>query len=40
MHLSRDETTEIERQNLNVKIEYGVQIDLYMRELESLYQTG
>ena len=39
MHLSRTDTTEVDRQNINVKVEYGNQIDLYMRELEQLYQT-
>lgn len=39
IHLSRAETQEIERQNINVKVEYGDQIDLYMRELEQNYLT-
>jgi len=39
MHISRQSTSEVERQNINVKVEYGDQIDLYMRELEQLYQT-
>jgi len=32
--LSRKETTEIERQNINVKVEYSEQIELYTRQLE------
>lgn len=33
-HLSRKETTEVERQNININAEYGREIDLYMRQLE------
>jgi len=39
-HLSRTETTEVERQNINVNAEYGSQIDMYMRQLETQYLTG
>lgn len=34
MHLSRKSTSDVDRQNINVKVEYGESIDLYMRELE------
>lgn len=33
-HLSRQETKEIERQNINIKAEYSDQIDTYTRQLE------
>ena len=33
-HLSRETTTEIERQNINVNTEYGESIMTYIRELE------
>jgi len=36
-HLSRKETTEVERQNININTEYGESIDLYMRELETMF---
>ena len=39
-HLNRKETSEIERQNINIKAEYGGQIDLYMRQLERQYLTN
>ena len=38
-HLSRKETTEVERQNININAEYGRDIDLYMRQLEVQYLT-
>lgn len=38
-HLSRKETTEVERQNININHEYGDSIDLYMRELEKQFST-
>ena len=30
-HLSRKETSEVERQNINVNVEYGREIDVYLR---------
>lgn len=38
--LSRQETTEIERQNINIRVEYGESIELYSRMLEEVYETG
>lgn len=38
-HLSRKSTGEVERQNINVNVEYGESIDLYMRELEEQFLT-
>jgi cyclin A len=38
-HLSRKETTEVERQNININAEYGREIDFYMRQLEVQYLT-
>jgi hypothetical protein len=32
--LSRKDTTEVERQNINIKVEYCEQIELYTRQLE------
>ena len=37
--LSRIETTEVERQNINILVEYSEQIDLYTRQLEKIYLT-
>lgn len=37
--LSRLETTEIDRQNINIKVEYGESIELYTRQLEEIYIT-
>ena len=37
--LSRIETTEVERQNINILVEYSEQIDLYTRQLEQIYLT-
>ena len=34
-HLSRKETSEVERQNINVNVEYGREIDVYLRQLEN-----
>ena len=39
-HLSREHTTEIQRQNINVNVEYGDSIMTYMRELELQFLTG
>jgi hypothetical protein len=33
-NLSRADTTEIERQNINIKVEYSEQIETYTRQLE------
>jgi hypothetical protein len=33
-HLSRKDTNDIQRQNINVRMEYSGSIDFYMRELE------
>lgn len=38
-NLSRKDTTEVERQNININQEYGDSIDLYMRELEKQFVT-
>ena len=37
--MSRKETTEVDRQNINIQVEYGEDIELYMRELEDIYIT-
>lgn len=37
--LSRLETNEVERQNINIKAEYGESIELYTRQLEATYLT-
>lgn len=34
LHLSRKETTDIQRQNVNLRMEYSESIDFYLRELE------
>ena len=39
-HLSRETTTEIERQNINVNAEYGESIMAYTRELELQFLTN
>lgn len=37
--LSREKTTDVERQNLNVEAEYAEHIELYTRQLEQTYNT-
>ena len=37
--MSREKTTDIERQNLNIEAEYADHIELYTRQLEQLYNT-
>ena len=37
--MSRSDTTEVERQNINVNVEYGDSIAKYMRELEVQFLT-
>jgi len=39
LHLSRKETTDIQRQNVNLRMEYSESIDFYLRELEEQYNT-
>jgi hypothetical protein len=39
MFVSRQLTTEVERQNINVNVEYGESIANYMRELELQHLT-
>ena len=39
-HLSREETTEIQRQNINVNTEYGESMMTYMRQLELEHLTN
>jgi len=34
LHMSRQNSSEVERQNINVNVEYGESIAKYMRELE------
>ena len=38
-HLSRETSTEVERQNINVRHELGLDIDRYLRELEQTYDS-
>ena len=38
-HLSRVTSTEVERQNINVRHELGTDIDRYLRELEQTYDS-
>jgi len=38
-YLSREDTSEVERQNINTNAEYGEAIDFYLRELETQFST-
>ena len=37
--MPRSETTDVERQNINVRVELGEDIDNYLRQLETVYDT-
>ena len=39
-HLSRETTTEIERQNINVNSDQAADIDKYLREIEKQNDTS
>jgi hypothetical protein len=39
-HLSRETTTEIERQNINVNSDLAADIDKYLREIEKQNDTS
>lgn len=39
-HLSRLTSTEVERQNINVRHELGEDIDRYLRDLEKTYDSA
>ena len=38
-YLSREHTTEVQRQNINVRADYAEDIDKYLRNLELSYET-
>jgi hypothetical protein len=38
-YLSRELTNDVQRQNINVRADFGMDIDKYLRELELTYDT-